>query len=793
MVRERRIRSPRLRRRSRREEVVEDLYEREKAEGIRNEENDYDKVLQELYSICTALPREAAQEKETPDINFTLKLEDLVVTPIKNSSEKILTGIESTDATVKFYRSKETNHEYRRNKIEKDEKKLYLDSSKGPELDDEETWKTEKDEKSGIKRKDRIIVSASKPGKSCSERREGRVEDDESDNEIVAKMKEMNSTSYSGDGIEKTDEFKTYHSSSQGTTGRDNDGAVEDDDYADNDKMMVEEDAEIAIDEKGLAIIKLDRACELWLKKVKKFRKMVNKPKVYQKNGVKPERSLCENVDGKVLVVKRGLLDDDSNIKKETGKNKIEGNAKGNLDAQVGLGSCYQKGGKAKREIESNGTTRIERNVKEELAVKKNKEEADKSNRGEHTGRIFNVDNTNRIYETGYKVKNEDKSIEMGFLLTYPKLAKMDRTNKMEDPEGCRVGIEVRVDDRKNENEAVNKDTEDKPDDDSGETIADDEEKSGIINMLDRRKSDQTKDKNSGIIPAKTCDKRDGSDDIKTVGINDESNGCNTFVYCRTVAGTNDVNMTECCYQEEIGFKENKTFTWNLQSAGDGNIIVRTNPGGRYDDINCSRNSISPFENQKAKLEWNLEPTEGGCPGTKGLEGLENSRPDRMDVCSIDLKLAVDKFESKNIWSEDQFQGSNVRGIGNDSSEGIILVSQIKGEEDQRRRIVSNDGRYQTNNKKIEDLPISDQEVIQNIEYAKKGVMVASEVGDINNVIIENEMNNLLFDPGGNILPKTKENEVEVWNKLMFKSNFLPLATLSIFMRGRIKLIDSFL
>ncbi|CAG8819030.1 39412_t:CDS:2, partial [Gigaspora margarita] len=602
--------------------------------------------------ICTALSRKAAQEKETPDINATLELEDLVVTPIKTSSEKILTRIESTDATVKFCWSEEISHEYRRNKIEKDEKKIFLDSSKGPELDDEVTWKTEKDEKSEIERKDRIIVSASKPRKICSECREGRVEDDESNNKIVAKIKEMNSTSYSGDGIEKTDEFKTYHSSSQGTAGRDNEGAVEDDDYADNDKMMVEEDAEIAIDEKGLAIMKLDRAYG----------------------------SLCENVDGKVSIVKRGLLNDDSNIKKETGKNKIEGNDKGNLDVQAGLGSCYRKGGL--------------KEMWKELAVKENKEEADKSNRGEHTGRIFNVDNTNRIYETKLKIKI--------------KALRWDSW--------CQVGIEVRVDDRKNENGAVNKDAEDEPEDDSGETIADDEEKNGIINMLDRRKSDQTKDKNSGIIPAKTCDKRDGSDDIKTVGINDKSNRCNTFVHCQTVARTGDANMTECDYQDEIGVKENKTFTGNLQSAENGNIIARTNPGGRY--------SVSPFKDKKTRLEGNLDPTEGGCPGTKGLE---YNRPDRIDidVCSTNIKLmAVNEFEDKSV------------NIGNESnsSDGIISVNKIKSEGDKERRIVSNNRKYQTSDEKIDDLPELSREV-QGIECADKwwsgSVAKLSEISNI--------------------------------------------------------------
>ncbi|CAG8773113.1 35828_t:CDS:10, partial [Gigaspora margarita] len=83
----------------------------------------------------------------------------------------------------------------------------------------------------------------------------------------------------------------------------------------------------------------------------------------------------------------------------------------------------------------SNSKTRFERNGKSEIAIKENKIEVDEPTRGEHTGRTFNVDNINRVFEVGYKVKNKDGRVEIKLLLTYPKLAKMDCANKIEDPE----------------------------------------------------------------------------------------------------------------------------------------------------------------------------------------------------------------------------------------------------------------------------------------------------------------------------------------------------------------------
>ncbi|CAG8744235.1 25508_t:CDS:2, partial [Gigaspora rosea] len=73
------------------------------------------------------------------------------------------------------------------------------------EVNDEETWKTEKDEKYGNERKDGLKVSASKPGKSCLKHGKGRVKDD-NNGEVITEMKGLNCTIYGGDGIEKANE-----------------------------------------------------------------------------------------------------------------------------------------------------------------------------------------------------------------------------------------------------------------------------------------------------------------------------------------------------------------------------------------------------------------------------------------------------------------------------------------------------------------------------------------------------------------------------------------------------------
>ncbi|CAG8811125.1 29490_t:CDS:2, partial [Gigaspora margarita] len=211
LIKERRIRSPRTKTKSYRERIEENLNGRKKEDRIRNKKmtmkDCFKKYLTEIVQ----------KNEETVGINAMLGPEDLVINLNKNLPEESLAGIEGRDSMLEsFWESAEISQGYKRNEIEKGERKIYLDNSKTFEVDEEETWETEKDKKSGIERKDRIMVSASKPEKCCSERREGQVKVDESDDKKVAKMKEMNSMSYNRDRIEKADEFKTYHGSSQG-------------------------------------------------------------------------------------------------------------------------------------------------------------------------------------------------------------------------------------------------------------------------------------------------------------------------------------------------------------------------------------------------------------------------------------------------------------------------------------------------------------------------------------------------------------------------------------------------
>ncbi|CAG8560594.1 30530_t:CDS:2 [Gigaspora margarita] len=613
MIEKKRIRNSILRRENYQRKIEKDLYERENKKGIKNKENDTTELIQKLLKSYNALSQGINQEKEdTPKMNAILEPKTLVLDLIKNFYKEGATVELELLPTIMDHLKKIKVPEGRRTgiKIEKEENEPCLDGSKSLKVDDGKTGKTEGGERSKIVRKVRVIMGANKPIRSYSKCEKGRVSDDDNG---------------------KVDRCKIYHGSSQGT-GRDNNGALENADCDDDDKTIVEEDEDI----KEPIGKNLDHACQSWLEKVTKFKKLVGWDK---SNRLKEESQYLND---------RGAGIDDDVARQEWNNRGADRDNKEAAKGLVGINS---------NRIEIKHTRRRNLTWKDK-------------NDGEH---------------------NKEKSIGIE-IDKYEHETNLDSFRSSEinsSKESCDLGLRH-------------------------ETGVEDSEKNGI-----------------------------------KFGVNEQQYK-SWDINC--VNGYSKVEAVDDGREE--GEKEP-----HVKNKLEGNMIVQSNPGGRYDDINCSRNSISPFENQKAKLEWNLEPTEGGCPGTKGLEGLENSRPDRMDVCSIDLKLAVDKFESKNIWSEDQFQGSNVQVIGNDSSKGIILVSKIKGEEDQRRRIVSNDGRYQTNDKKIEDLPISDQEVIQNIEYAEKGVIVASEVGDINkhmNVIIENEMNNLLFDPRGNILPKNE-------------------------------------
>ncbi|RIB20708.1 hypothetical protein C2G38_2035016 [Gigaspora rosea] len=191
---------------SHRKETSQYLSKNEEEERIKNEESDLTKLLQELLIVYNALFKEMDKKKEEiVERNAILELKDLVVNLSKDASEEILTGEENMDRTIRFYQSAEIDHGNKRKEIEKDKTVIYLDSFKTFEVNDEETWKTEKDEKYGNERKDGLKVSASKPGKSCLKHGKGRVKDD-NNGEVITEMKGLNCTIYGGDGIEKANE-----------------------------------------------------------------------------------------------------------------------------------------------------------------------------------------------------------------------------------------------------------------------------------------------------------------------------------------------------------------------------------------------------------------------------------------------------------------------------------------------------------------------------------------------------------------------------------------------------------
>ncbi|CAG8715213.1 3392_t:CDS:2 [Gigaspora margarita] len=173
-------------------------------------------------------------------------------------------------------------------------------------------------------------ISASKPEKGCSKHGEGRSEEYANDDKIVTKLKKINHTNYGEGRIGKTDEFKTYLCSSQGTASRNNNRAIQDD-YMDNNKTMkmLKEDRNNR-PQKGNQFEKL-----LTKKKEHKafrhYRKLaeidkIRMDKLSQKKIVMKEvmtkRSLYENDE--ILLVERKFLDNDINLEKEPNKNKIE-------------------------------------------------------------------------------------------------------------------------------------------------------------------------------------------------------------------------------------------------------------------------------------------------------------------------------------------------------------------------------------------------------------------------------------------------------------------------------------
>ncbi|CAG8835416.1 36745_t:CDS:2, partial [Gigaspora margarita] len=109
-------------------------------EEVKDKENDYDKLLQELLIVCNALSQEAAQEKKTPDINAMLELEDLVVKPIRDPSKKVLAGLEGFEY---YSKGGETSFDSSRSSEFEDGKPWALELKKTEKLHEEE-WSRRK-------------------------------------------------------------------------------------------------------------------------------------------------------------------------------------------------------------------------------------------------------------------------------------------------------------------------------------------------------------------------------------------------------------------------------------------------------------------------------------------------------------------------------------------------------------------------------------------------------------------------------------------------------------------------
>ncbi|CAG8472910.1 8209_t:CDS:10 [Gigaspora margarita] len=130
------------------------------------------------------------------------------------------------------------------------------------------------------------------------------------------------------------------------------DNAYNADCYDNKDLYNREKEKEIEYEENDLVefVQEVLSHCDTIFQKITKRRKETpgmneetkNKVnKVYQKNEVMPEESLCENSGEKVLIVEERFLDDESSIAKELGKDRrnMKKKARSNLKAQGNLNS----------------------------------------------------------------------------------------------------------------------------------------------------------------------------------------------------------------------------------------------------------------------------------------------------------------------------------------------------------------------------------------------------------------------------------------------------------------------
>ncbi|CAG8506487.1 17830_t:CDS:2, partial [Gigaspora margarita] len=141
---------------------------------------------------------------------------------------------------------------------------------------------------------------------------------------------------------------------------------------------------------------------------------------------------------------------------------------------------------------------------------------------------------------------------------------------------------------------------------------------------------------------------------------------------------------------------------------------------------------------------------------------------------------AIENFKNSSIQLGDQFQGSikedssknndrkgiTKKKLNHINTEDNNSASKFDQEYLKKEAISHAYEKWNRGYKKIDKLSELNKKVTQNVEYAKKGMVVVPEVGDISkymNVIEnnENKMKYLLFDPGGSILLKTQKTNLE--------------------------------
>ncbi|CAG8630773.1 7656_t:CDS:2 [Gigaspora rosea] len=163
----------------------------------------------------------------------------------------------------------------------------------------------------------------------------------------------------------------------------------------------------------------------------------------------------------------------------------------------------------------------------------------------------------------------------------------------------------------------------------------------------------------------------------------------------------------------------------------------------------------------------------GGVKVEMELDSSEETKEEKIETernveerCGSKRPLDEDLDHACNLWIRKviKFKGIVKKKENNRPKEGNGTKKFLKGEALSLVWERWNE-RYQTSDKKSDDLPISYQEIIQNTENAESGECIMSEVGYINEYVdiaevVDNKLVNQLFDPGGSTFLKTKETAV---------------------------------